>query len=59
VQDALVDRIEADSVDVKEFEPERGLPARLRGGASAVAYSLGAGVADVLGEDGEVDIQFR
>ncbi|QSG03547.1 signal peptide peptidase SppA [Natranaeroarchaeum sulfidigenes] len=59
VKDALIERIEGDSIDVREFEPDRGLQARLRGGAASVAYSFGAGVASVVGDDGEVDIQLR
>ncbi|MFB6135973.1 MAG: signal peptide peptidase SppA [Halobacteriaceae archaeon] len=41
-------------VAVREFEPRRGLRSRIRGGAAAVAYALGAGVADALveGDDG-------
>jgi len=43
-------------VSVREFEPEKGLAARLRGGATAVAYAAGAGVASVFVDD---DHDFR
>ena len=38
-------------VSVREFEPKKGLAARLRGGATAVAYAAGAGVASVFVDD--------
>jgi protease-4 len=45
-------------VSVREFEPEKGLAARLRGGATAVAYAAGAGVASVFVDD-ERDFRLR
>jgi protease-4 len=45
-------------VSVREFEPEKGLTARLRGGATAVAYAAGAGVASVFVDD-EQDFRLR
>ncbi|MFB6093540.1 MAG: signal peptide peptidase SppA [Halanaeroarchaeum sp.] len=45
---------------VRDFEPDRGLVERLQGGASAVAYSVGAGAASVVfGEDGPDRLEFR
>jgi protease-4 len=38
-------------VSVEEFTPERGLTERLRGGAMAVAYAVGAGAAGVVAPD--------
>lgn len=44
--------------EVREFEPERGMMARLSGGSASVAYAFGAGIASVLGEsDREIDIR--
>jgi protease-4 len=45
-------------VSVREFEPKKGLAARLRGGATAVAYAAGAGVASVFVDD-EQDFRLR
>jgi protease-4 len=50
VEDHVGDLLDAE-VSVREFDPERGLADRLRGGAAAVAYAFGAGVAGVVGED--------
>ncbi|WP_284011983.1 signal peptide peptidase SppA [Halobaculum litoreum] len=61
VLDRVEERIGTDAV-VEEFTPQRGLMTRLRGGASAVAYALGAGAASRLagGESGSgVDVRFR
>jgi protease-4 len=38
-------------VSVETFEPERGLTDRLRGGATAVAYAAGSGIADAVAPD--------
>jgi protease-4 len=59
VETALADQLGVDAVTVEEFEPERGLPARLLGGARSVAYAFGAGVASAVGEDGEVSLELR
>jgi protease-4 len=46
-------------VSVREFEPEKGLAARLRGGATAVAYAAGAGVAGaVVGDEQDFRLRF-
>ena len=46
-------------VSVREFEPEKGLAARLRGGATAVAYAAGAGVASaVVGDEQDFRLRF-
>jgi protease-4 len=42
---------------VTTFEPRHGLGARLRGGASAVAYALGHGLADAVTPDDEVEVR--
>ncbi|MFB6255638.1 MAG: S49 family peptidase, partial [Haloplanus sp.] len=55
VEDHVEDLLDAE-VSVREFEPEMGLASRLRGGATAVAYAAGAGVASVLVDD---DHDFR
>ncbi|MDS0281275.1 signal peptide peptidase SppA [Haloarcula onubensis] len=50
------DRLEArlgEPVTVAEFEPARGLMSRVRGGAQAVAFALGAGLTSAF--DGDVD----
>jgi protease-4 len=58
---AVVEHLEEEfgaSVSVREFEPSRPLSERLRSGARAVAFSLGAGVASTF--DGGVDgLSFR
>ena len=47
-----------ESVAVAEFKPDRGLPSKLRGGAQAVAFALGAGIASTF--EGDVDgLSFR
>jgi len=57
VEDALEDRL-GESVSVVEFEPQRGLAQKFRGGAEQVAFALGAGVAGTF--DGDVDgLSFR
>ena len=50
VEDHVEDLLDAE-VSVREFEPKKGLAARLRGGATAVAYAAGAGVASVFADD--------
>ncbi|WP_132057451.1 signal peptide peptidase SppA [Halorussus amylolyticus] len=53
VKDRLAADIGEDEVEVREFEPQRNVMERLRGGSQALAYALGAGVASALvGEDG-------
>jgi protease-4 len=47
-----------ESVTVAEFEPQRGIGSKLRGGAQAVAFALGAGVTSAF--EGDVDgLSFR
>jgi protease-4 len=55
VEDRVEDLLDAE-VSVREFEPQKGLAARLRGGATAVAYAAGAGAASVFVDD---DHDFR
>jgi protease-4 len=55
VEDRVEDLLDAE-VSVREFEPEKGLAGRLRGGATAVAYAFGAGVASVVADE---DREFR
>jgi protease-4 len=43
--------------EIRTFEPQRGLGARLRGGASRVAYALGRGMADAVTPDEEVELR--
>ncbi|WP_458189177.1 signal peptide peptidase SppA [Haladaptatus sp. NG-WS-4] len=54
VRDRIADRLGVPEISVQEFEPRRSLRERLNMGAQGVAYSFGAGVASVLGEDGDV-----
>jgi protease-4 len=61
---AVLDRVEelaGTEAVVEEFTPGRGLARRLRGGTTAVAYALGAGVADAAASeaDGGRDVRFR
>ncbi|WP_136715896.1 signal peptide peptidase SppA [Halorientalis salina] len=52
IEQRLEDEL-GETVSVEEFEPVGGLRDRLRGGAQAVAYALGAGVAGTVeGTDG-------
>jgi len=47
-----------ESATVKEFEPQRGPLSKIRGGAQAVAFALGAGVASAF--EGDIDgLSFR
>ncbi len=57
VEERLEDRL-GEPVTVAEFEPQRGLTQRLRGGAQRTAYALGAGLTGAV--DGDVDgLSFR
>jgi len=57
VEASLEQRLGED-VTIKEYEPERGLTGKLRGGAQQVAFALGAGIASVA--DGDIeDLSFR
>ncbi len=61
-RDAVLDRVEERlgvEVSVRAFEPRRGLAARVRGGASAVAYAAGAGAASAVAPEEEVDLRLR
>jgi len=51
VEERIADELGRDEVSVRAFEPERGLAGRLRGGAAAVAYAFGSGLASVLFDD--------
>ncbi|MEM4780122.1 MAG: signal peptide peptidase SppA [Halalkalicoccus sp.] len=43
---------------VREFEPERGMMARLSGGSARIAYAFGAGIASPFGEsEREIDVR--
>ncbi|WP_435063052.1 signal peptide peptidase SppA [Halobaculum sp. EA56] len=47
---------------VREFTPQQGLAARLRGGAAATAYAFGAGIASAFPGEGApegIDVRFR
>jgi protease-4 len=58
VEDHVESLLDAE-VSVREFEPEKGLAARLRGGATAVAYAAGAGVAGaVVGDEQDFRLRF-
>ena len=58
VADRIADRLEVDSVTVEEFTPQQSIAGRLRGGATAIAFAFGVGVASVLGDDAdEIDLR--
>jgi len=57
VEDHVSDRLDTE-VSVREFEPDKGLMTRLRGGATAVAYAAGAGAASVFVDD-DHDLRLR
>jgi protease-4 len=52
IEDRLADELGRSEVEVREFEPERGIAGRLRGGAATVAHAFGSGLATVLVDDG-------
>jgi protease-4 len=57
VEASLEQRLGED-VTIKQYEPERGLTGKLRGGAQQVAFALGAGIAGVA--DGDIEgLSFR
>jgi len=57
VEDHLASRL-GEPVSVTAFEPQRGLTSKVRGGAQAVAFALGAGVTSAF--EGDVDgLSFR
>lgn len=58
VEDRVGDMIEADA-EVREFSPRRSFREQIGGGARSVAYSFGAGVASVLGDDDVDGYDFR
>jgi protease-4 len=45
-----------ENVEIREFEPERGLGDRLRRGAAAAAYAFGTGVADRIAGDRNAEL---
>ncbi|WP_129114956.1 signal peptide peptidase SppA [Halegenticoccus tardaugens] len=56
----VTERAEAllgEAVTVREFGPERGLMARLRGGAESVAYAFGAGLTERVTPDEGFDLR--
>ena len=58
VEERLEDDL-GEPVVVRAFEPSHGLTERIRFGATAVAFSLGAGIASALVGDGEFDLRLR
>ncbi|WP_255197080.1 signal peptide peptidase SppA [Halorarius litoreus] len=55
-RDDAEDRVEellGTDIAVREFQPPTGLAARMRGGASAMAYAFGRGLADTVDGDAE------
>ncbi len=59
-REAVEERLESltgEPAQVREFEPQRGLGTRLRGGASGVAYAVGRGAADAVTPDEGVDLR--
>lgn len=57
VEDHIASELGVEEVTVQEFEIQRGVMERLRGGASAVAYSFGAGVASALAGERGGDVE--
>ncbi len=57
VEDRLAELLD-EPVSVREFEPQRGLAGRLRGGAARVAHVFGAGLAGRVDGEGE-RVRFR
>lgn len=55
-QDRLGEILDTET-EVREFEPERGMMARLSGGGATVAYAFGAGIASVVDPDDEIEIR--
>ncbi len=51
VEERLAERLGMSDVSVQEFEPIQPLRRRLNLGARGIAYSFGAGVASVLGDE--------
>ncbi|MFB6267729.1 MAG: signal peptide peptidase SppA [Halodesulfurarchaeum sp.] len=62
VEEHLEDELDR-AVTVRDFEPETGLAARIRGGTQAVSYAFGAGItsalADTEGRGGPQEFTFR
>jgi protease-4 len=56
VEDRVEDLLDA-PIGVREFRPPRSFAGRLRGGATAVAYAFGAGVAGRAGADDGFDLR--
>ena len=59
-REAVEDRLESllgTEPSVEAFEPQRGLGARFRGGASGAAYALGQGLADAVTPDESVELR--
>ncbi|WP_137283610.1 signal peptide peptidase SppA [Halorussus salinisoli] len=56
VEDRLAADLGVEEVTVEEFEPERGVMERLRGGSQAVAYAFGAGIASAIAGDDRGDV---
>jgi len=52
VEERLEEQLD-EPATVREFEPDRGLTSKLRGGAQQVAFALGAGVASTF--EGDID----
>jgi len=48
-----------EAVSVREFEPQRGFAERVRGGAAAVAFAVGAGAVSVVDDEREFDLRLR
>ncbi len=51
VETRMAERLDVSEVSIQEFEPAQPLRRRLNLGARGIAYSFGAGVASVLGDE--------
>lgn len=59
VEDAVATKIGVDEVTVKEFQPRRRLAERIRVNAQGIAYALGAGLAGVVSEGTDFEVELR
>jgi protease-4 len=57
MEERLAERVGVEEVTVEEFEPQRGVTERVRGGARGVARAFGEGVAGVVADDGHPDLR--
>ncbi|WP_096390818.1 signal peptide peptidase SppA [Halopenitus persicus] len=60
VADRLAERLDRDrAVEIREFEPRRGLTDRIGVGIRSVAYAFGSGIAGVVADSDSADLDLR